>query len=393
MEICDHKTCTGCGMCSNICPVNAIKMQNGENDFVFPTIDESVCIRCGLCKRKCPANQQINRDTNIINTYAAWNNNRIVRRRSSSGGLFTVFAEKILSEGGVVVGVALQDLEAKHVIIKDISELYTLNGSKYVQSVTSDIYFQVKQLLDSGKRVLFSGTPCQIHAIKQFLGKQYENLFLIDVICHGVPSTSMLHRHIAEVSGGRKAKDIKFRFKDPYWDYSYVRIEYEDGKAPYQRLTVDDDYSHLFNIAYSIRNSCHDCHYASTHRQGDITLADFWGYKAHNIKMCNYLSGVSLVLVNTPKGVQMLNDIKPTIQIESASLEKAKRGQKCLSEPFRLPDESLASFWNDYNSGMSIAELSKKHYPQKFVRPNLLWLRHLKAKFFWIVKKQGDNGQ
>ncbi len=387
MDICNLTSCTGCGMCSNVCPKNAITMQNGENDFIFPLIDETVCIKCNQCVQKCPANQPINREANVIQTYAAWNKNKMVRRRSSSGGLFSVFAEKILNEGGIVVGVALQNLEAKHIIITSISELPALNGSKYVQSKTGNIYINIKKYLDSGKKVLFSGSPCQIHAMKQFLGKEYDNLILIDVICHGVPSLTMLHKHIKEVSGNRKAKEIKFRYKDPYWDYSFVKIDYEDGGASYQQFTVDDDYFHLFNIGFSIRNSCHECHYTSTHRQGDITLADYWGYRAHDIKMNNYLSGISLVLVNSDKGEMLLDSIKSKLKIETTSLDNAKRGQKCLSEPFKLPDKALKAFWEDYNIGMPISKLSQKHYPKKFIRPNLMWLRHLKARFYWIIKK------
>lgn len=376
MEICTPASCTGCGMCSNICPVNAITMTKGENDFIFPKIDATVCIKCKQCAKKCPANQIIDQSINVKKTYAAWNKNKVIRKSSSSGGIFSVLAERILSEGGVVVGVALQNLEAKHIIVSSMSELSALYGSKYVQSYTGDIYKQVKEQLEIGKKVLFSGTPCQIHAIRQFLEKDYDNLICVDVICHGVPSLSMLNKHIAEVSRERKAKDIKFRYKDPYWDYSYVRIEY-----------ADDDYFHLFNISFSIRQSCHECHYACTHRQGDITLADYWGYRAHNFKMNNYFGGISLILVNSYKGQKLLDDVTSELKIEHASLENAKCGQKCLSEPFRLPSEDLEAFWKDYRSGMTIRELSEKYYNNKFVRPKFLWLRHLKSKYIWIIKK------
>lgn len=386
MEICAQNSCTGCGMCTNLCPVNAISMQIGENDFIYPIVNKTVCIKCNLCSKKCPANQPVIRNTNVQSTYAAWNKSKVVKRRSSSGGVFSALAEKILREGGVVVGVAFQNLEARHVVVTSLSELSALNGSKYVQSNAGDIYERVKKYLESERKVLFSGTPCQVHALRQYLGEDYDNLYLLDVVCHGVPNLSMLHKHIKEVSGERIIKDIKFRYKDPYWDFSYVRIEYLDEKEPYQQLTIDDDYFHLFNIGFSIRNSCHECHYASTHRQGDITLADYWGYRAHNFKMCNYFGGISLILVKSDKGQALLSSIKSELQIEPASLEDAKYGQKCLREPFRLPLEMLESFWDDYNDGVPISELSKKHCPQKFIRPNYLWLRHFKAKIRWIMK-------
>lgn len=391
MEICNLTSCTGCGMCFNLCPVGAITMQEGENDFVFPIIHDSVCIKCNQCVKKCPANQSVETQENVKFTYAAWNKDKTVRKRSSSGGVFSAFAKQIIIDNGIVVGVAMQELEAKHIIVSDLSELVSLNGSKYVQSETGNIYKKVKEYLEKGKKVLFSGSPCQIHAIKQFLGKDYDNLFLIDVICHGVPSKKMLHKHLKEVAAERKVKDIKFRYKDPYWDYSFVRIIFDDKGKPYQRLTVDDDYFHLFNIGFSIRQSCHECHYTSTHRQGDITLADYWGYRAHNFKMSNYLNGISLLLVNSKKGEKMLDAIKHELLIELGVLENAKLGNKSLSEPYRLPDDKLAAFWYDYNNGMSISELSKKHYPKKFSRPSHMWLRHMKQKYFWIVKKPSEG--
>ncbi len=386
MKICNLTSCTGCGMCSNLCPVGAITMQNGMNDFIFPKVDDSVCIKCNQCVKKCPINQPIEQQETVQNTYAAWNKDIVVRKRSSSGGVFSVLAKHILSNGGIVVGVALQGLEAKHIVVSELSKLSLLNGSKYVQSNTGTIYKKVKDYLESGKTVLFSGTPCQVHAIKQFLGKEYENFFGVDVVCHGVPSLTMLHKHLKEIGGERKIKDIRFRYKDPYWDYSFVRVEYDDGKT-YQQLTVDDDYFHLFNIGFSIRHSCHECHYTSTHRQGDITLADFWGYRAHNFNMNNYFRGISLILINSEKGKKLLSLVKSDLQIETASLEMAKRGNKCLVEPFKLPDDKLKQFWEDYNNDMSVLELGKKHYPKKFVRPKFLWLRHIKSKYFWIIKR------
>lgn len=386
MEICNLTSCTGCGMCYNLCPVGAITMQNGMNDFLFPKIDESVCIKCHQCVNKCPANQPIELQETVQNTYAAWNKDIVVRKQSSSGGVFSVLAKHILSNNGLVVGVAMQGIEAKHIVVSKLSELSLLNGSKYVQSDTGEIYKIVKEFLEKGKTVLFSGTPCQVHAIKQFLGKEYDNFLGVDVVCHGVPSLTMLQKHLKEIGGERKTKSIKFRYKDPYWDYSYVRVEYEDDGETYQRLTVDDDYFHLFNIGFSIRQSCHECHYTSTHRQGDITLADFWGYRAHNFIMNNYFSGISLILVNSEKGKKLISSIKSKLQIEISSLENAKRGNKCLVEPFKLPDDVLNQFWIDYNNGLSVLELSKKHYPKKFVRPKFLLLRHIYAKYSWIVK-------
>ncbi len=384
MNICDQTSCTGCGVCTNICPVSAVSMNIGQNGFVFPVIDNDLCVKCGKCIKTCPANQIVYTDINIKETYAAWNKNKRVRKRSSSGGIFSLLAESILDQSGIVAGVAMQNMEAKHITVTTKQELYALNGSKYVQSNTGVIYKTIKKYLEDDKIVLFSGTPCQVHALKLFLGKEYANLFLVDVVCHGVPNQQILRKHLEEVSGDHKASDIKFRYKDPFWDFSYVKIEYLDHSVPYQKLTVDDDYFHLFNLGYSIRNSCHACHYANTYRQGDITLADFWGYRAHNFSMNNYFGGISLILVNNDKGKRMLNAIKTKVKIEAASLDDAKRGNKCLTESFSLPDQVLKNFWNDYNSGMSLSDLSEKFCPEKFKRPDHLRERHFRARYAWI---------
>lgn len=391
MEISDCRFCTGCGLCANVCPVGAVTMAEGTNDFVFPVVDESACIGCRKCERVCPANQPVEIRENVRATYAAWNRDRKVRNRSSSGGVFSVLAESILEEGGVVAGVAMEGVAAKHIVVESSSDLPRLCGSKYVQSETGNIYRLVKEYLDAGRKVLFSGTPCQVHAMRQYLGGGHENILLVDVICHGVPSLEMLRKHIDEIGDGRIARDVAFRYKDPHWDYPYVRITWQDRGQPYQQLTVSDDYFHLFNVGLSIRESCHSCRYASTHRQGDVTLADYWGYEAHNFYMHDYLKGVSLVLANSEKGCQAIDSACKKMRIEPAELENAKLGNKCLTEPFKLPADKLEAFWHDYEEGNTPRTLVLRHWPEKYVRPNLLGLRHVKYRWRWVFKKPGKR--
>ena len=360
-------------------------MQEHINGFVFPIIDTSLCIDCGLCKAKCPSNKEKETATNVIKTYASWNKDLKVRKKSTSGGIFTVFAEKILNDGGVVAGVAWnEEFVPEHVLIDNVDELNKLQGSKYSQSNTKIIYKQIKEALDTGKNVLFSGTPCQNAALKIYLGQDYYNLLTVDLVCHGVPSNKMLRDYYNLFN--RKITNVRLRHKDPYWDYCYVRIDFENGK-PYQELTINDDYYNLFNIGYSLRESCHDCLYASTHRQADITLADFWGYTAHNFKTINYNHGTSLILSNSEKGQRFIDSIKDEVFIEEASLEKAKKGNKCLYESFKLNRETLEAFWNDYNNGMNIHNLNEKYCAHTFTLPKHQWLRRLYYKYKWIIKR------
>lgn len=277
MEICDLRHCTGCGMCSNLCPKNAITMKKGEHGFTYPHIDGDKCINCGLCIKKCPANTEKQTECTMKNVYAAWNVARDTRKKSTSGGVCSLLENEILKDGGAIVGVKWDaDFHAKHSIAFDEQQAEMFRGSKYVQSDTGNIYIRVKELLENGKKVLFTGTPCQVAALKSFLEEDYSGLFTVDLVCHGVPSYDCFKRFLNEISGeyNKKITNVRLRYKSPYWDYCSVRIDFEDG-TDYRKYTVDDPYFTLFNIGYSLRESCHTCKYTSSHREGDITLADF----------------------------------------------------------------------------------------------------------------------
>lgn len=388
MKICNEQTCTGCGMCVNICPKQSIELAVGEHGFMFPIIDENKCVSCGLCKKKCPANNQIKKNSSIRKIYAVWNRNKTIRQKSTSGGVFSLLAENVLKDNGLVAGVKWNDdFKAIHYLIDNLDDLQQFYGSKYVQSFTGKIYIQIKQALEKGKKVLFSGTPCQNHALRLYLGKEYSFLFQIDLICHGIPSDEMLKKYLNELKGisRKNVRNIQFRYKSPYWDFSNVMIEYSDG-SKYSKPTVDDSYFTLFNIGYSLRNSCHRCQYTNLNRQSDITLSDFWTFSPHNLKMCNYNHGVSCVLINSEKGKELFDKIGKNIVYEERSLEEAKRSNQSLSKPFGLPQEQLDEFWLDY-SNMTVEQLFKKYVPHPFKIPKYMWLRRLKRKYQWIVKK------
>lgn len=389
MMICNDELCTGCGMCVNVCPKQAISMKKGLHDFLYPSIDNYLCCKCGLCRDKCPANIEQETDNTVKDVYAAWNKNKTVRGRSTSGGIFGLLSEKVISDGGMVAGVRwTDDFHAQHYMIDFAEDITLLNGSKYVQSNTKDIYFQVKTALANGKEVLFSGTPCQNHALRSFLGKGYDNLYQIDLVCHGVPSYEMLERYLNKRKEVDKTiSNIRLRYKNPYWDYCSVRIDFTDG-SKYEKYTVDDSYFTLFNIGYSLRDRCRRCKYTNTHRYSDITLADFWGYSPKNFKMHDFLKGTSLILVNSDRGDKILNSIKNNLVIEPSTIDKAISGNKALEMPFSPPQSDVNNFWSDYENQMSVDDLCKKYVPHPFVIPNHLWLRRLKKKYKWVLKRK-----
>jgi coenzyme F420-reducing hydrogenase beta subunit len=328
---------------------------------------------------------------NVQQVYAAWNKNKKVRKRSTSGGMFTLLAESILRDGGVISGVKWMDyFSAGHYMTDNSADLPVLNGSKYVQSNTADIYSKVKSALDDERKVLFSGTPCQNHALKMFLGKEYSNLYQIDFVCHGVPSYEMLKRYLSERSynGLKTVSNVRFRYKNPYWDYCFVKVDFTDG-THYMKYTVDDSYFTIFNIGYSLRDICRHCKYTSTNRYGDITLADFWGYRPDNFKMRDFNKGTSLVLINSEKGQFLFDSIdNENLVCEKSTIDRAIRGNKALKMPFSPPQNDVDSFWIDYESGMTVDALCKKYVPDLIALPNLLWLRRLKAKYFGLFEKR-----
>ena len=382
--VCEEKKCTGCGMCENICNTSAITMVEGIHGFIYPQIDKSKCIDCGLCIKRCPANKTKDIDENIQAVYAGWCNDKFTRKNSTSGGIFSVIVEHILENNGVVVGVSWdEDFCPHHIIIDKIEEISLIRGSKYCQSSTTDIYTLVKQNLLSGKLVLFSGTPCQNSALRSFLNKEYDNLFMVDVVCHGVPSYKVFEKYFTEFN--KKIISIQMRKKDPYWEYPYVYIEFDDNTA-YKALTVDDPYYNLFNVGYILRDSCHKCEYSNTHRYSDLTLADYWGFVAHNFKTRNYNKGTSLILVNSSKGEKLINAVEKNIFLEKSQIEMAKKGNKCLSEPFDMDEDRLLSFWEDYDNGASISELNEKYCANAFVLPKHYKLRTIYHRWKWLIK-------
>lgn len=215
VSIIDRKKCFSCCSCVQICPKNAIDMQENNEGFFYPSINESKCVECGLCLKHCPSFAPYEKNDFKKTSYAVWLKDDKKLFESSSGALFSAAAEKILKNGGVVFGAAYNaDLFVEHICIEDINELYKLKGSKYVESTTNSTYSKVLPYLKNGKKVLYSGTPCQIAGLKKFLGKDYENLFTMDLICHGVPSERLFHKYLEWQSGQLGGKIIYCGFRD-----------------------------------------------------------------------------------------------------------------------------------------------------------------------------------
>ena len=334
----NKKDCCACGACLNICPRQAIQMQEDENGFLYPIIDNDKCIKCGLCIKTCAL--QNSKLTNVpLKTYAAQSNNTDLKK-SASGGIFASLSVNVLNAGGVIYGAALENINGKlicrHIAVNSLNDLEKLQGSKYIQSNIGNIYKDVKKNLIENKTVLFSGTPCQVDGLKAYLDKKYENLYCIDIICHGVPSNKMFQDYIEtlEKKYNDKIVDFKFRDKTKGWGLTakgYTAKGYTTkGYTTIIPANVSSFY-YYFLKSYIYRDSCYSCKYACKNRCGDITIGDYWGIEnAHpevlqNNSELDYKSGTSCLIINTEQGNKLIEKNRDNLRLIESDFEKAAK--------------------------------------------------------------------
>ena len=318
-----NKSCTGCAICSNICPVNAIKMEL-ENGYYQPEIDMSKCIKCNKCDDTCPI---INSDnTYLPHCYAAWADD-ITRFHSSSGGAFSVLAKKIINAGGVVFGAAWsKDFYVEHIYVDNVENLDKLYRSKYAQSKLGDSYSEVKKFLKTDRWVMFVGTPCQVAGLEKYLEEtDMRKLILIDFICYYNPSIYLVRRYLNETYGLEKLKKFDFRDKTNGWLSHCTRAEYTDGSVSYEKK-VTPFFNGYFNGLY-VRKACVNCAFSGLHHHSDITLGDFWKIEEHD-KTWNDGRGTSMLIANTLKGRMFIQQTQNDFaRIETVPIEWIRKGQ------------------------------------------------------------------
>lgn len=336
----DYEKCTGCGACVQRCPKQCISWTTKEFGFGYPKIDKDTCINCGLCEKVCPIDEALTVPLEQ-KAYAAVHKDSEVLAKSTSGGAFTALADAIFAHKGVVYGAAMMDgMQVKHIRAEDKSSFEDLRSSKYLQSDTGTTYQCVERDLKQGKAVLYSGTPCQIDGLKYFLGKNYENLYTVDIVCHGVGSQAYFDKYMdfAKERYG-KIKALRFRSKE-YAGWScgvgVVVVDSSDclKKIPYRDF---DNYYYAYFLSGDIyRKCCYSCKYANTKRVGDFSLGDYWGIEALNLPLKTE-KGCSLLLVNNARAGKLLSTITELDKVET-TIEQAAHCNKQLNEPSKLPE-------------------------------------------------------
>ena len=335
----NFEKCTGCGACIQSCPKQCISWITKEFGFYYPQIDEEICVNCGLCEKVCPIDKILELPV-TQKVYAAVHKDAEVLSKSTSGGAFTAIADAVFAQNGVVYGAAmLDDMQVKHIRTANRDKFAALRSSKYLQSDTGNTYQMVKRDLNQGRMVLYSGTPCQIDGLKFFLGKNYENLYTADIVCHGVGSQAYFDKYM-EFAKKRygNIKAVRFRSKE-YAGWScgggVVVVDSSEHlkKIPYRDF---DNYYYSYFLSGDIyRKCCYSCKYANTRRVGDFSLGDYWGVEKLHLSL-ETQNGCSLLLVNGSKGHRLFEKLQ-SLTVQETSLDEAVKYNAQLKAPSELP--------------------------------------------------------
>lgn len=334
----NEENCSGCGACQNICPKSAIELIENQDGFVYPQIETDKCIHCNQCVKVCPLRSGTTRSV-PLRAYVATSEEAIT---SASGGVASALERAVLRDGGVAFGSVMEFCDGiplvHHSCIDDEVNLAALKGSKYVQSSTSGAFIKVKALLDTGKNVIFTGTPCQIAGLKNYLRKDYSNLLLVDLVCHGVPNQKIFQDYIYSMTT-KKRTVTQFKFRDKTYGWGHVGSITINGKTKPVH-SEESPFFCLFLKGELLRPSCYKCQFSNMDRTGDITVGDYWGIelqhpellKVNGGPICSE-KGCSCVLINTEKGQEWLNKYGNTCFLYESTPKRVQEYNGCLNRP------------------------------------------------------------
>ena len=368
IQIADKKECNGCCACVDVCPTGAISLITDEEGFWYPEVDREKCIDCSLCDQVCP---ELNAKDQRLAVggdpvcYAAQHKVLESRMDSTSGGVFSAFAEAVFAEGGSVAGAVYnEDFSVRHIVSEDSGDLERIRSSKYLQSNCEGLYKEIQTRLDSGGQVLACGCPCQMAGLRLFLKKEYDNLILVDFICRGINSPKVFRKHLdaLEEKYGSKVVYAKAKNKEHGWRSLTFKAMFENGSVYYGNGREDDFTRGYLQTGYYCRPSCFDCKFKEIPRIADLTVGDFWGVE----KVAPSLDddrGTSLIMCNTPKGGAFIESIKERMDMRTIQLADIQPGNRSLYSSINVPQDCRADFFADLEK-LPFPRVAAKYFPK-----------------------------
>lgn len=367
--------CYGCGACEQICGHGALLLKPDSEGFLYPEIDANKCTNCGLCEKVCPID--IFPEGNVKKTIAAQYQDPSLMD-SASGGMFKAIADYVIANNGYVAGCVFDEaFNAVHMLSSSKEDIVRMQGSKYVQSKIGDVYKQIRQKLRSDILVLFSGTPCQVAGLKKFLMKDYDNLITIDLICHGVPSPSLLQNYLDSTyrKSNNEVVDFKFRNKRKNgWRSQGSVTTCNNGKIKEKRTSpYTDSYYYYYYLANDVsRICCYSCKYSTTNRISDITIGDYWNIQ-NILNDFNYKNGASVALINTDKGQRIIDAIANRLNQRETTLQDAVSANGNLQEPSKMPETRNLIYKQIEREGYEAVAKKECHF--QYIKPAIIrWL-------------------
>lgn len=368
----DKRKCAGCTACAAACPRNAIRMVCDQEGFRYPCVDTALCVECGLCDEVCtftqtpqPVKQQ--------QAYAVKHIDEDILQKSTSGGAFTAFSDLVLETEGVVYGAVLgEDLVVRHERATTKKARDAMRGSKYVQSDLGEVFRQIKKDLQNRKKVLFTGTPCQVNGLKHFLGNKQEGLLCCDLICHGVPSPMMFGEHMGYLQKKLGKQIAEYRFRDKKWGW-HIHREMAVGKngKQYYSTPETDMWRNIYYSRIVTRPSCAACPYSNLNRCGDITIGDCRGIDKIAPDFGSY-EGVSLVIVNTPAGMEAMERVKQACICKELDINAVMQPPLRTASPANKSYEKFFDNYQRYGYAVAVKQLFGKHYRLKYYIKRIL---------------------
>ncbi|MCQ2485350.1 MAG: Coenzyme F420 hydrogenase/dehydrogenase, beta subunit C-terminal domain [Clostridia bacterium] len=385
----DKSDCFGCEACVQICPEKAVIMKSDEEGFRYPVINKELCVNCGVCEKVCGKQRIVEENIEKKYVFGGHIRDSEVLAESTSGGAFSAIVNSWCKKDYVIFGAETEGLKVKHSYITDKNEIKKFRKSKYSQSIIGTAYTDAKNFLKEGKKVLFSGTPCQISALKSFLGKEYDNLLTIEVICEGVPSPIFIEKYVEflKKKTGSDVLSVDYRFKKiRKWDFQVMKVDFADGKTRMKDRWFNDFWVIWLNHLMS-RPSCYKCPFTTANRVADISLGDLWGVHLYCPELYNRDKGASLVVCNTLKGKEAVKEAENIMDGHELDFETALKYQSPMRKSISFnPDRD--NFMKDLVSDMDYIDLCKKWGKHPSIK--LLWQKYIwgnrQKMFVWRVR-------